>query len=130
MSIDYSKFAFPKPAKIVKKKRQPIKGNKHSQTRKYEIPAKVKVKVWERDNHKCIFCGKYLEWTKANAHYIPRGLGGLGIEENIFTACDDCHREQDNGLNSDVLTEYARIYLSNIYGEKWKEEDLIYKKYK
>lgn len=130
MSIDYSKFAFPKPAKTVKKKRQPIKGKKHSQTKKYEIPPKVKVKVWERDNHKCIFCGRYVDWTKANAHYIPRGLGGLGIEENIFTACDDCHREQDNGLNSDVLTEYARIYLTNIYGENWKEEDLIFRKYK
>ncbi len=130
MSIDYSKFAFPKPLKTVKKKKQPIKGKKHSQTKKYEIPPKVKVNVWERDNHKCIFCGKYVDWTKANAHYIPRGLGGLGIEENIFTACDDCHREQDNGLNSDVLTEYARIYLSNIYGETWKEEDLIFRKYK
>lgn len=130
MSIDYSKFAFPKPAKTVKKKKQPIKGKKHSQTKKYEISPKVKVNVWERDNHKCIFCGKYVDWTKANAHYIPRGLGGLGIEENIFTACDDCHREQDNGLNSDVLTEYARIYLYNIYGETWKEEDLIFRKYK
>lgn len=37
-----------------------------------EIPQKVKENVWNRDNHKCILCGKYVPKTCANAHYIKR----------------------------------------------------------
>lgn len=37
-----------------------------------EIPQKVKEKVWNRDDHKCILCGKYVPKTCANAHYIKR----------------------------------------------------------
>lgn len=55
-------------------------------------------------------------------------LGGLGIEENIFTACDNCHREQDNGLNTKEFDRKAKRYLKGIYKTKWKIENLIYKK--
>lgn len=37
-----------------------------------EIPQKVKENVWNRDDHKCILCGKYVPKTCANAHYIKR----------------------------------------------------------
>lgn len=65
----------------------------------------------------------------ANAHFIPRSAGGLGIPENIFTACDDCHREQDNGKNTKLYDETAEKHLKRIYKKKWKIEKLIYKKY-
>lgn len=130
MSIDYSSFAYPKPPKKEKKKRQPIKGKKHKQTKECEISVAVKVRVWERDKHKCIFCGESVDWHKANSHYIPRSAGGLGIEENIITSCDNCHREQDNGLNTKEYDERAKQHLILIYGEGWREKDLIYKKYK
>ena len=106
-----------------------IKGTKHKQTKKTEIPKKVKMIVWNRDMHKCIFCGKLVPWNYANAHFIPRSAGGLGIEENIFTACEDCHREQDNGLNTKLYTDKAEKYLKACYGENWNIEKLIYKKY-
>ena len=66
----------------------------------------------------------------ANAHFIPRSAGGLGIEENVFTACEKCHNEQDNGLNTKEHDLKAKKYLKSIYGSKWKIEDLIYKKNK
>ena len=128
--IDYSKFAFPKPPKTEKKKPQQIKGKKHRQTKETEISAKTKVLVWERDAHKCIYCGKYVDWNYACCHYIPRSAGGLGIVQNIFTACENCHSEQDNGLNSIAMTDYAKSYLKSKYGSEWNEEDLIYKKFK
>lgn len=106
-----------------------IKGKKHKQTKKTEIPKKVKMAVWNRDQHKCIFCGKLVAWNYANAHYIPRSAGGLGVEENIFTACEDCHREQDNGLNTKLYTDKAENYLRTYYGLNWTIEKLIYKKY-
>lgn len=129
MSIDYSSFAFPKPSKKEKNKIKIIKGKKHTQTRKKEISSKTKILVWERDKHKCIFCGKYVKWNNANAHLIKRSSGGLGIPENLFTSCEECHMEQDNGLNSIALTDYARNYLKNLYGKDWKESNLVYKKY-
>lgn len=94
-----------------------------------DISQKTKEIVWERDGHMCIFCGKLLPWNYANAHFIPRSAGGLGIEENIFTACDNCHREQDNGLNTKVYTDKAENHLRACYGSNWNIENLIYKKY-
>ena len=111
------------------KEAKKIKGKKHKQTKKTDIPKKVKLAVWNRDDHKCIFCHEYVEWNYANAHFIPRSAGGLGIEENIFTACENCHREQDNGLNTIEYTLEAEEYLRAYYGSNWTKEKLIYKKY-
>lgn len=113
-----------KEYKTVKK----IKGKKHRQTKVTEIPKSVKEIVWERDNHRCIFCKNPVDMFYANAHFIPRSLGGLGIPENIFTACDNCHREQDNGLNTKEYDEKVENYLKSIYGGRWTKENLIYRK--
>ena len=106
-----------------------LKGKKHKRTKKTDIPKKVKVAVWNRDLHKCIFCGKLVQWNYANAHFIPRSAGGLGVEENIFTACQNCHREQDDGLNTKLYTDKAEMYLRACYGSNWNKQNLIYKKY-
>lgn len=120
MSLDYSEFAIPK-SKSKKKK--------HNRTYKTNIPKSIKEKVWERDLHHCIICGRYVPLFFANAHFIPRSAGGLGIEENIFTACEYCHREQDNGLNSKDYDEVVENYLKNKYGSEWDKTKLIYTKY-
>lgn len=52
-----------------------------------------------------------------------------GIPENIFTACEDDHREQDNGLRSKEYTEIAERHLKGIYGANWDKSKLIYRKY-
>lgn len=109
-------------------KRTVIKGKKHKQTKETEIQKYVKEAVWYRDKKKCIFCHKKVTVFFSNAHLIPRSAGGLGIEENIFTACDECHREQDNGLKSKEYTDYAENYLKGIYGANWDKKKLVYKK--
>lgn len=98
--LDLSKefHPVPKPEKTEKKKITAIKGKKHRTTKEKEIPMKIKKIVYERDKHKCIFCNKEVEIKDACCHFIPRSAGGLGIEQNIFTACEECHREQDNRL--------------------------------
>ena len=120
MSIDYSGFKIPKPTQKRRKKRKDLT----------DIPTKVKTIVWERDSHKCIFCGKVVPKFYANAHFIPRSAGGLGIPENIFTACENCHREQDNGLNTKLYDKIAENHLKSIYGASWDKSKLIYKKWK
>ena len=37
-----------------------------------DIPQKVKEIVWNRDSQKCIYCGKWVPKTYANAHFIKR----------------------------------------------------------
>lgn len=106
-----------------------IKGKKHKQTKAKDIDIKIKIKVWERDSHCCIFCGKPVKVSYANAHFIPRSAGGLGLEENIFTACENCHIEQDNGLNTNDYDLKVENYLKGIYGVNWDKSKLIYKKY-
>ena len=97
-------------------------------SRACEISQKTKEEVWNRDNQQCIICEKWVPKTYANAHFIPRSAGGLGIEENIFTACEDCHREQDNGLNTKLYDLKAEKHLKGIYGANWDKTKLVYKK--
>lgn len=108
---------------------KPMKCKKHDRTKATAIQKYVKEAVWYRDKRRCIFCGKLVTMFNANAHLVPRSSGGRGIEENMFTACDFCHGEQDNGLNTKEYEERAENYLKGIYGSSWNKENLIYKKY-
>ena len=109
-------------------KRKPIKGKKHKLTKATEIPMKVKRIVWERDDHKCIFCGQTVPLNCANSHVIKRSQLGIGIPENVVTACVECHDKYDFGTNSNVMKEKAIEYLKRFYNEL-SEEKVKYKKY-
>lgn len=119
---------YKKTSKIVVKTPLRASGKKHKLTKATEIPKKVKIKVWERDNHKCIFCGKYVEWNYANSHYIKRSKNGMGIEKNIMTNCERCHDLFEESIYREQMKEYAKNYFKGLY-QNWNEEELIYKKY-
>lgn len=106
--------------------------NKVSKTNKVtkatSITKEVKMEVWERDNHRCIFCGKYVEWNFANSHYIKRSHNGMGIPKNIMTNCDKCHDLFERSPKRSEMLEYAKKYFISVYGD-WNENDLIYKKW-
>lgn len=108
---------------------EPIKGKKKERTKATDIPENVKKIVWERDNHQCIFCHKNVPVENANAHFIKRSQGGLGIPMNIFTACNTCHYEEDHGLECLRYEDFAKQYLKNYYGEEWSKDKLIYNKW-
>lgn len=93
-----------------------------------QISPELKPIVWERDNYCCIICGQPVPKSCANAHYINRSQGGMGIEKNIVTLCPKCHFEDDNGLHTQEYQQKIKEYLQSKY-EDWNEEDLIYKKY-
>lgn len=112
----------------VYKKAKLIKYKKHNRTKATAIQKYVREIVWYRDKHRCIFCNKLVPVRNANAHFIPRSAGGKGIEENMFTACDFCHNEQDNGLNTKEYDLKAEKYLKKVYGTNWSKEKLIYNK--
>lgn len=93
-----------------------------------DISQKVKERVWERDGGCCVICGNSYN-VMPNAHFISRRKGGLGVEENIFTACtrltpNDCHYKFDEyGIGRDKVKKH----LMSVY-PNWDEKDLYYKK--
>ena len=101
---------------------------KHRQTKACEIPKAVKVAVYERDGHACVLCGKHVEQFYANAHFIPRSQGGLGVEENILTLCAYCHRMFDQTVLRSKIKEALCRYLESKH-PGWHEQSLYYKKY-
>lgn len=100
-----------------KLKKSPMTHKKGNQTKATHIQKGVKPKVHARDNGRCIFCGVEVGETLANSHFIPRSKYGLGIEENIMTNCNDCHKEwhrfnngKDNGMNVKAVEHFKKCY--------------------
>lgn len=93
-----------------------------------DITQAVKKKVWERDKHHCIKCGN--PYAMPNAHYISRAHGGLGIEENIVTLCQECHNNFDNGKSKELkeaIKNKIETYLKSFY-PNWSIDLITYKK--
>lgn len=87
----------------------------------------VKEIVWHRDSESCIFCSKWVPMECANAHVVNRSQGGLGVEQNIITACFQCHQALDNGRETKMYREYAKSYLKRLYPD-WTENSVKYMK--
>ena len=98
-----------------------------ARTKATNIKKKVKMNVHERDNGRCIFCRESVSWNYSNAHVIPRSRGGLGIEENIITACYPCHTKLDTSSKRLSMLEDARKHLRLFYPD-YNPENYIFKK--
>lgn len=96
----------------------------HKTTKATAIKCKEAVMI--RDNGCCIFCGKP---GKPVAHVVRRSQLGMGIEQNIVTVCDACHRQLDEGRTREAMYARAVSYLKGFYPE-WNREDMIYKKWR
>lgn len=106
---------------------------KAKSTKACEIPSAVKRRVYERDKERCVGCGRWCPPRCACAHYISRAHLGLGIEENIVTLCDECHRafDQEAGERSRAIGEAVYAHLRSLYGaEKITVEGLTYDRWR
>lgn len=110
------------------KETKPIPVKKKERTKATSISQETKKIVWERDNHRCIICNKPVPMFYANAHFIKRSQGGMGIPGNVVTLCQDCHGEEDLGLNTKEYEGKIERYLQAKYGDNWNKENLVYKK--
>lgn len=113
--------------KSLNKKHSSVVGKKHKSTKATEIPKKVKMTVWERDNHQCIFCGTPVPWNMANSHFIKRSHLGLGIEQNIMTNCQSCHEAFEKEAKDGWMHKKAIKHFKECYDD-WDEKSLTYKK--
>lgn len=102
---------------------------KHKRTKATSISKEVRHEVYERDGHKCILCGRWVDESHACCHIIRRSQGGLGIPQNIVTLCDDCHREMDGYGDNRRLLREAQAYIEAEYGYI-DPQDLVYDKYR
>lgn len=108
----------------------------NKRTKALAIPRAVKYVVAKRDSIRgfpcCILCGKPAPISDPMAfsccHYISRGQGGMGIEENILTLCPNCHTRLDSSAERKQLKETFREYLKSKY-PAWNEDNLYYRKW-
>ena len=103
---------------------------KSKRAKALDIPLSVRKKVYERSGGLCETCRKYCDdMAYSNSHYISRGRGGLGIEQNILHQCYDCHYAMDHkgGYEHVRIMRIAKAYLMNYYDD-WDEKNLIYRK--
>lgn len=104
---------------------------KHKQTSATDIPKAVKDRVFERDDGRCVWCGRRGAYVFPEAHFVPRSKGGLGIEENILTLCRYvCHEQYDHGdqRTRENMRLHFREYLKSKY-QDWDETKLYYHRY-
>ena len=67
-----------------------------------------RIKVFERDEYKCRYCGKQLtRFTATLDHVTPVAEGGDNSFENLVTACLDCNSRKNKRPVGDFLAEEA-----------------------
>jgi len=88
---------------------QELRNEKKSAVSNYSHKSKVdkaiRIKVLERDNYKCVLCGRSARdgVVLEVDHIIPRAKGGGNNIENLQTLCFDCNRgKRDRLLNNNI----------------------------
>jgi hypothetical protein len=99
---------------------------KSARTKACDISPAVRRAVEERDGGCSVISGMP---GIANAHYIPRSKGGLGITENIVTLTPEEHHEFDNGNKHKEYGEKIRAFLDEKY-PGFPNEKRIYDRWK
>ena len=90
-----------------------------------DISPSVRKAVKERDEY-CVYCGS--PHNLQIAHYISRGRGGLGIEQNLSVLCFRCHSALDNGADSDLRRDISRVMVDNFkkHYPDWDNTKLVF----
>ena len=74
----------------------PPEDKKETNGSSYSIPFEVRIKVWRRDNGKCVKCGsrQNLEFD----HIIPVSKGGSNTARNVELLCENCNRLKSDSI--------------------------------
>ncbi|MBW4593054.1 MAG: HNH endonuclease [Brasilonema angustatum HA4187-MV1] len=70
-----------------------------SSKRSRHIPASVRVSVLDKDDYKCVFCGRSSQQVQLEVdHIVPFSKGGSNNLSNLQTLCTDCNRGKEARL--------------------------------
>ncbi len=70
---------------------------------KDRVPALTNARLFQRDNHLCLYCGERLPRALLTRdHVTPVSRGGADTWSNVVTACRACNHRKDNRLIEEV----------------------------
>lgn len=103
------------------------------------IPRQLRRAIYDRDSHRCVYCGRAEGECPANEpksegslsldHIIPESCGGTSSADNLVTACVPCNREKSDrtpdeaGMPWPVVTIMRDKRVTNELPEKRREEN-------
>lgn len=79
--------------------------------------------VYERDRHKCVYCGVWVEDRRKFHHEPPKSQGGQDVIENAVLLCDMCHYNRHNTVEGAAIADKATRYLEWMNCEVQHEAD-------
>ena len=74
--------------------------------------AQLVKEIYERDQHKCAVCGKWVADGHKPHHVVYKSHGGSDVAENLVLLCDDCHYQVHHGKNSADVKDMIQRYLN------------------
>ena len=90
--INEANHKSPKPTKVTKISKSKSHSIEKEKPSRY-IPLSVRVDILNRDNYKCVFCGRNADRVTLEIdHIIPFSQGGSNEIDNLQTLCFDCNR--------------------------------------
>jgi 5-methylcytosine-specific restriction endonuclease McrA len=68
------------------------------------------LKIYERDNKKCVYCGKDLLFNDVHFdHYIPLSKGGEHTYKNLKTSCKSCNLSKGAKMPEQFEAAYQMV---------------------
>jgi len=95
--------------------RESVKKVKNMTIKRKQIPPKIKLIVFKRDNYTCKLCGRTPALNPGISldvdHIFPHSKGGLIELDNLQTSCSSCNRSKGNDeeLNKTIRNEIDAI---------------------
>lgn len=75
-----------------------------------------RLKIYQRDGYKCIYCGTHKKLTID--HVMPKSRGGLNTWENMVTCCFDCNSKKGNKTPQEAgMKMSVKPYKPSVFSE-------------
>lgn len=75
-----------------------------------------RLKIYQRDGYKCVYCGTHKKLTID--HVMPKSRGGLNTWENMVTCCFDCNSKKGNKTPQEAgMKMSVKPYKPSVFSE-------------
>lgn len=94
----------------------------------WHLPREIWIKLWKREEGKCLCCGKPLNVGRKPSphHLLPRYLGGKDTADNLVLVCIACHDMIEMAQEANVLglnKPLQRNQLTGIFADQNNENN-------